>query len=240
MEVKPESSSSFGKEYFEGNEEKLGIYYSYDTSLLPIFQRLATELKDQSSASSTLDIGCAKGYLVSSFRRIGVKSFGVDVSQYALSHAPPDAQSFLTNVDLSRERLPFEDGKFDLVTAFGVLYYLEDLSLVTSEIRRVLKKGGMFVMTIVYNNSELVVNVHGDEFWIDNFVQGGFNFLPKETSNLSSKMANFYIDLYLNQGRSLRWKVAKFLDKIPRFGRRFLRWRWFQKKGIGTLVFDVT
>ena len=43
--------------------------------------------------------------------------------------------------------LPFEEGKFDLVTAFETVYFWPDLSKAFSETHRVLKDGGHFVFS---------------------------------------------------------------------------------------------
>ena len=41
--------------------------------------------------------------------------------------------------------LPYETGKFDLVTAFETVYFWPDLKQSFSEVFRVLKPGGMFM-----------------------------------------------------------------------------------------------
>jgi SAM-dependent methyltransferase len=42
-------------------------------------------------------------------------------------------------------RLPFEDGSFDVITCFGVLHHIPNVSFVLSEIHRILTPGGMFL-----------------------------------------------------------------------------------------------
>ena len=49
------------------------------------------------------------------------------------------------------ENLPFENNYFDVVSAFNALDHVEDLKKATSEIKRVLKQGGLFL---------LIVNIH--------------------------------------------------------------------------------
>ncbi len=41
--------------------------------------------------------------------------------------------------------MPFENNSFDLVTCFGVLHHIANVSFVFSEIQRVLKPGGLFI-----------------------------------------------------------------------------------------------
>ena len=50
-------------------------------------------------------------------------------------------------------RLPYEDGKFDLVTAFETVYFWPDLNKSFSEVYRVLKPGGMFMFSYALDSS---------------------------------------------------------------------------------------
>lgn len=75
------------------------------------------------SAQKTLDVGCALGFTVEALRELGLDAKGCDFSSFAVTHAPPSVRSHLTWGDLSK-RLPFEDGRFELVTAFEVLEHL--------------------------------------------------------------------------------------------------------------------
>jgi ubiquinone/menaquinone biosynthesis C-methylase UbiE len=46
------------------------------------------------------------------------------------------------------EAIPFEDGHFDVVTAFNSLDHVEDLELVAAEICRVLAPGGLLLLIV--------------------------------------------------------------------------------------------
>ena len=50
-------------------------------------------------------------------------------------------------VDVNREPLPYVDGSFDLVTCTEVIEHLEDFRSTLREIARVLRPGGVFVVT---------------------------------------------------------------------------------------------
>src|SRR6185437_8381938 len=60
----------------------------------------------------TLDVGCARGYLVEALRDLGVDAHGCDVSAYAVEHAAPGALGYVRLGDLSRG-LPYADGEFE-------------------------------------------------------------------------------------------------------------------------------
>jgi SAM-dependent methyltransferase len=92
-----------------------------------------------------LDVGCGTGANLELLNRYG-DAEGVDVS--------PDALAFcrargLQNVRHgAAERLPYEDGSFDLVTALDVVEHLDDDVGGLREMRRVLKKGGRALLFV--------------------------------------------------------------------------------------------
>jgi len=85
----------FDKTYFEcGVESGISLYENYrwqPERSIP----MAKQLKTMFSNGSILDFGCAKGFLVKALRMIGVESWGVDISHYALKSAPRDVRMFL-------------------------------------------------------------------------------------------------------------------------------------------------
>ncbi len=98
-------------------------------------------------ARRTLDVGCARGYLVEALRELGVDAHGCDVSPYAVEHAAPGALGYVRLGDLA-QGLPYGDGEFELVTALEILEHLppEAVPSALAELRRVC--GGLLYATI--------------------------------------------------------------------------------------------
>ncbi len=75
-------------------------------------------------ANALLDVGCAKGFLVKDLLDAlpGLEAFGIDISEYALRHCPPDVvgRLHLGNAD----RLPFPDGSFACIISLDTLHNL--------------------------------------------------------------------------------------------------------------------
>ncbi|MGB7925010.1 MAG: class I SAM-dependent methyltransferase [Pyrinomonadaceae bacterium] len=92
-----------------------------------------------------LDVGCGTGANLELLGRFG-EAEGVDVS--------PDALAFcrargLENVRHgAAEKLPYEDGAFDLVTALDVVEHLDDDVAGLREMRRVLRKDGRALLFV--------------------------------------------------------------------------------------------
>ena len=97
-----------------------------------------------------LDVGCGTGGNLKLLTQYG-DAEGVDISPDALEFC---RQRGLGNVRLgAAEQLPYEDGRFDLVTALDVVEHLDDDVAGLREFRRVLKPGGrilIFVPTFMF------------------------------------------------------------------------------------------
>ncbi len=103
-----------------------------------------------------LDVGCALGYLtkrlVPAFREV----HGVDISEYGIGEATKQAPSAVFSVvDLDAEPLPYQDGFFDLVTAYDVLEHTRSMEKTFAEISRVLRPGGYLFMSVPVRDSLL-------------------------------------------------------------------------------------
>jgi len=92
--------------------------------------------------SSILELGCGRGEFLNEFTNLGMKGFGVDLSNFA--------ENFCKNAeikvsDISKESLPYPDNFFDIVYSKSVIehfYYPEELF---KEAYRVLKPSGIFI-----------------------------------------------------------------------------------------------
>ena len=97
-----------------------------------------------------LDVGCGTGANLLMLSKYG-DAEGVDVSEDALAFC---RERGLKNVKLgAAEKLPYEDGTFDLVTALDVVEHLDDDLGGLREMRRVLRPGGrvlLFVPTFMF------------------------------------------------------------------------------------------
>jgi len=136
----------FGKDYFNSGKHIPGAfkYYTFEDNY-PSFKTICYLIKKYFNPKRVLDVGCAKGFLVYTFREMGIEAFGVDISGYAISCAPMDVQPYLYKVDLDKDSLPFEDDYFDFITFLGTIEYLRNHGHAIHEIKRVLV-GGVFVV----------------------------------------------------------------------------------------------
>ena len=97
-----------------------------------------------------LDVGCGTGANLLMLSEYG-EAEGVDISEDALAFC---RERGLDKVRLGAgEQLPYDDGTFDLVTAFDVVEHMDDDLAGLREMRRVLRPGGrvlLFVPTFMF------------------------------------------------------------------------------------------
>jgi len=109
-------------------------------------QRLARQTIQ--NISKYLDLGCGNGSLTFEIAKIFrcTEIWGVDIDEEALNKASMRGIKIL-KVDLNTQKVPLSDETFDLVTAFDVIEYLWNTDNLISEVYRLLKRGGYFILT---------------------------------------------------------------------------------------------
>lgn len=118
-----------------------------------VYQRLA-----QIDAGVALDAATGKGEFInvikSSFRSYA-QIIGVDSSEKSVAYAEkvfPENDIEIYRMNL--EKLAFENNHFDTVTIANSLHHLEDPKKVFVELLRVLKPGGLLIVTEMYKDGE--------------------------------------------------------------------------------------
>lgn len=111
-------------------------------------------LVDIQDGWTMLDIGCGGGATLKRLlkRSKDGKVYGIDISEESVIKACKvnadvlDKQVFVQQG--SAEKLPYENGMFDLVTAVETVYFWPNLPSCLQEVRRVLKPGGKFAIMV--------------------------------------------------------------------------------------------
>src|SRR6185295_4914640 len=106
--------------------------------------RVAAAHAARGPLKSHLDIGPGTGRLITLFReKFGSQTRACDYTDQLLKL--PDLKVDIVN--LNRDPLPYPDNSFDVVTATEVVEHLERYRDVLREIHRVMKPGGICILT---------------------------------------------------------------------------------------------
>ncbi|MBD2043952.1 class I SAM-dependent methyltransferase [Microcoleus sp. FACHB-672] len=134
---------------------------AYSTS--PIFAKghdlkLMVEAAKPAPDMTVLDVGCAAGHTAFAFAPHVQEVIGVDISQGMLAEASQQADARnITNVHFQEaiaSSLPFADQQFDIVTCRYVAHHFPSLMPAITEIYRVLKAGGQFLVVDIISPEE--------------------------------------------------------------------------------------
>ena len=110
---------AFGYDYFDN--PRLGVGYGgyhYDGRYAGAAAKMCAHYRLR-PGDTVLEIGCAKGYMLVEFHKLGMQVAGIDASAYAVENAHPDVRDYIRQGDICK--LPFSDGTFDLVFGKDVL-----------------------------------------------------------------------------------------------------------------------
>ena len=100
-----------------------------------------------------LDLGCGAGAYTAMLRYYGARVVSLDISH---ERAVAAGRFFVgPSVVADMRFLPFRDRSFDLVYSNGVIHHAPNEHMTVSEIRRVLKNGGLSTIMIYARNSFL-------------------------------------------------------------------------------------
>ena len=149
----------------EMNKEKVGRFYDVVwTEYIPDYEESqkhwalfysANEIRGK----SVLDAGCGTGIFSTIFaRNEASRVTGIDISEGSLGTARNLQNQFgLQNVTFHKEdmlQLPFPDGSFDIVWAWGTVHHTTDPLKAVEELIRVLKNEGSLLLA-VYTRTRL-------------------------------------------------------------------------------------
>jgi hypothetical protein len=119
-------ASFYGRGYFEGAGRRREISgyggYTRASSNADVAAYLLWRFMP---FTTSLDLGCAKGYVVDALLELGYDSYGCDVSEWAISESPPATRGRLSALNLEK-RFPrsVRKRRYSLITAFEVLEHL--------------------------------------------------------------------------------------------------------------------
>lgn len=135
------------------------------------FSTVARNLVQRFRPQTTLDVGCAKGFLVEQLRDLGVEAYGVDASPYAISQVREDIRPHCS-VHSATE--PF-GRRYDLITCIEVIEHMSE-----DDAGKVIQNLCAHADDILFSSTPddyeepTHFNIQPFEYWKELFAQNGF------------------------------------------------------------------
>ena len=169
--------------YNEKYYENYCIPYEDNEYWMRFFNCIAKNIVRDFQPRTVLDAGCAMGYLVAALRDLGVKAYGMDISEYAISRVREDIKPFCIVSSLAEPLPDCIPKRYDLVVTIEVLEHLNE-----DDGRAAVVKLCSYADRILFSSTpndfkEIShINVQQKEYWTKLFAQEGFlnelNYTP--------------------------------------------------------------
>lgn len=215
---KPIAGEWYDEDYFEkGLKSNWDHGYSW-LLFQDLFRETATFLTNTFfEASSYLDIGCAKGFLVRALRERAKECWGFDHSPWAIEHAEESSKPFIERSSV--DEIDF-DRQFDLLVAFGIFE-----SLTESQLRSFLSRARAWTRQAIFatipsfqseeeeslyykNDKDLShITMHTREWWHEMFLSAGWRQDPLH--RIVQRMCQNH-----ELSRKMGWKVYVYAPSI--------------------------
>ncbi|MAG15596.1 hypothetical protein CMO88_00890 [Candidatus Woesearchaeota archaeon] len=160
--------------------------------IIPITKRIrahhAKKHIQDLEGKTILDIGCADGYFGRSLKKAKVTGIDITLGQ--------DAE----------KGLKFPDNSFDYVVMLAVIEHFKDHTKVLKEVKRVLKDGGVLVVTTPFHKAEKFINLYASRH--EEGMQHTRNFVKQDFENFEGFNLTHHstFEFGLNQVAVLRKK----------------------------------
>ena len=154
-------SSLYTEEYFRTACEGFDEFNTSEGEHLSRRLAAAFRLAEVTAGMAVLDVGCGRGEILRHCAKLGADAYGIDYAPVAVQMSQQvldtldNASTGRTVVTLAdAKRLPFSSESFDRVLMFDVVEHLYpwELQAAMTEIRRVLKPNGRFIIHTAPNS----------------------------------------------------------------------------------------
>lgn len=191
-------------------------------------------IKEKFDLACILDLGAGTGrvskHILEHYQ--GEKEiFAVDICEEMLNKI---TEPQIRRYTASANNLPFDNGVFDVVVSRQCLHYIENLDIVISELHRVLKADGIFILSqfvpfesktksfwieMMKCRQPLRKHFYSEKEWVDLFTKNGFYLKSTKTytDRYSLKKWN---ELYNKNNTS---EIKKYIDLLKNAPKQYLK-----------------
>jgi 2-polyprenyl-3-methyl-5-hydroxy-6-metoxy-1,4-benzoquinol methylase len=118
----------------------------YKADIFNVRLQVLSSLLPNVDGQQWLDAGCGTGTIARFLAERGARVTAIDASQEMLSNVIPEGDVEYLNRDIGDTRL--EDRRFAGIVCSSVIEYVEEPEAILREFRRILKKGGLLLISV--------------------------------------------------------------------------------------------
>lgn len=157
--------------------------------------------QDRSGDLHTVDVGCAKGFLVRHLRRRGFDAWGLDISQYAIDTAPDDTAEFLRQYDLTSPQPSFFGPEnFTFAVCLETMEHIPEqhVDQALTNIYQFVKPGSQVMFTICtdkqpgWDTDPTHVTIKSHDWWQQRLERVGFAYGVADIRR-QNRLASFWL-----------------------------------------------
>jgi 2-polyprenyl-3-methyl-5-hydroxy-6-metoxy-1,4-benzoquinol methylase len=188
------AGNHYGESFFGGYGGRLNQYWwarRFYAALILRFRK----------SGRLLEIGCGLGHVLARLEG-RFETYGIDVSEYAISEARKNTPTSVLRV-ATAEEIEALPGPFDVIAAFHVVEHLEDPLAVLQSCARMTKAGGLLVLATP--NTKAPFAQKKGERWYGN----------RDPSHISLKAPEEWLALLAQAGYRIRRAFGDGLWDVP-------------------------
>ncbi len=145
--------------------------YERNEAFLQLFDHFAGRIASDIAPQEVLDAGCAMGYLVDQLRKRGISAWGVDISEYAIQHVPPDIREYCWADSIT---VPFSR-RYDLIVSIEVVEHMSPCEAELAIANFCQHSDDILFSSTPFDYKEVShFNVQSPDVWAEMFARHGF------------------------------------------------------------------
>jgi ubiquinone/menaquinone biosynthesis C-methylase UbiE len=191
IDLHTETAGEFEQRYHALAEDPYRSTFTYGRK--KIEELIDRELAGWPAGRRALDVGCGTGFNVSRLMARGFDVSGVEPAPGMRARAEA-ANPGAKILDGDAENLPFPDASFDLVISIEVIRYLKTPDRALSEMARVLKPGGLAIVTAAPKlslNGYALINTVTSRVKVPTFTRVKHSFMTTRDAEQAALRAGF-------------------------------------------------
>jgi hypothetical protein len=183
-----------GSNYGRKDENGVELFVPYQEQYyLPENRKLAAYIARMYKPKTAIVLGCARAFLVKAFHELGIDCKGVDISEWAIKHAPANIEEHLYVGDIC-DLSSLESNHFDVTVALDVLEHIAvpDLFTALNEASRITHDALIINVPVNSDDShpdetrggdKSHVSVYSNAWWHGQFEERQFRLDGQVTKN---------------------------------------------------------